>query len=125
LEEDGDYIDRDENRSAACRRHGEEDKDYTRFEEFDREDATRCGSEDGVYLLDSEYNKENIRVDEAERHGHDSRDESTEGENGSSVVYLTCAVFEGDPRARVLVREHEEVDRCTDGIDTRNGVSIA
>lgn len=64
LEEDRDYIDGEEDYSAARRGHGEEDEDCTRFEEFDREDTTSCGSEHSVYLLDSEYNKENARADE-------------------------------------------------------------
>lgn len=111
LEEDRDHVDGEEDCSAACRGHSEEDEDCTKFEEFDGEDPTRCGGQSGVYLLDSENNKENARADEeandisavpwvgdsTERNGQDSRDESTEGKNGSKVIYLTCAVYEGTP----------------------------
>jgi hypothetical protein len=89
--------------------------------------------------LDSKHSKENARADKkandlftalwignfTERDGHSFRDKSTEGENGSNVVYLTCTVCKGDSKARVLVKEHAEIDRCTEGTDAEVDVKCS
>ena len=44
------------------------------------------------------------------------------GFNGSNVVYLTCAAYEGNSRARVLFREHKQVYKSVSGTNTRGDI---